>query len=200
MRNDFLTSLCFDGKNKSKKMVAQRVCPMKKRYLCRKEASNMDFRIGHGYDVHALQEGLRLVLGGVEIPYEKGFVAHSDGDVAIHAICDALLGAAALGDIGLHFPDTSSAYKGIDSKELLRRVVALLGEQGYTIGNVDCTIRMQRPKLRPYIDAMRRALADAMGVGDDRVSVKATTTEHLGFEGREEGVSVSAVALIYRRQ
>ena len=173
---------------------------MKKRYLCRKEASNMDFRIGHGYDVHALQEGLRLVLGGVEIPYEKGFVAHSDGDVAIHAICDALLGAAALGDIGLHFPDTSSAYKGIDSKELLRRVVALLGEQGYTIGNVDCTIRMQRPKLRPYIDAMRRALADAMGVGDDRVSVKATTTEHLGFEGREEGVSVSAVALIYRRQ
>ena len=173
---------------------------MKKRYLCRKEASNMDFRIGHGYDVHALQEGLRLVLGGVEIPYEKGFVAHSDGDVAIHAICDALLGAAALGDIGLHFPDTSSAYKGIDSKELLRRVVALLGEQGYTIGNVDCTIRMQRPKLRPYIEAMRRALADAMGVGDDRVSVKATTTEHLGFEGREEGVSVSAVALIYRRQ
>ena len=173
---------------------------MKKHYLCRKEASNMDFRIGHGYDVHALQEGLRLVLGGVEIPYEKGFVAHSDGDVAIHAICDALLGAAALGDIGLHFPDTSSAYKGIDSKELLRRVVALLGEQGYTIGNVDCTIRMQRPKLRPYIDAMRRALADAMGVGDDRVSVKATTTEHLGFEGREEGVSVSAVALIYRRQ
>ena len=173
---------------------------MKKRYLCRKEASNMDFRIGHGYDVHALQEGLRLVLGGVEIPYEKGFVAHSDGDVAIHAICDALLGAAALGDIGLHFPDTSSAYKGIDSKELLRRVVALLGEQGYTIGNVDCTIRMQRPKLRPYIDAMRRALADAMGVGDDRVSVKATTTEHLGFEGREEGVSVSAVALIYRCQ
>ncbi|MBQ3082896.1 MAG: 2-C-methyl-D-erythritol 2,4-cyclodiphosphate synthase [Alistipes sp.] len=160
----------------------------------------MDFRIGHGYDVHALQEGLRLVLGGVEIPYEKGFVAHSDGDVAIHAICDALLGAAALGDIGLHFPDTSSAYKGIDSKELLRRVVALLGEQGYTIGNVDCTIRMQRPKLRPYIDAMRRALADAMGVGDDRVSVKATTTEHLGFEGREEGVSVSAVALIYRHQ
>jgi len=187
-------------KNKSKKVVERSACTMKKRYLCRKEASNMDFRIGHGYDVHALQEGLRLVLGGVEIPYEKGFVAHSDGDVAIHAICDALLGAAALGDIGLHFPDTSSAYKGIDSKELLRRVVALLGEQGYTIGNVDCTIRMQRPKLRPHIDAMRRALADAMGVGDDRVSVKATTTEHLGFEGREEGVSVSAVALIYRRQ
>lgn len=157
----------------------------------------MNFRIGHGYDVHVLKEGLRLVLGGVEIPYTKGFVAHSDGDVAIHAICDALLGAAALGDIGLHFPDTDAAYGGIDSKILLRRVVALLQEKGYQIGNVDCTIRMQRPKLRPYIDTMRHTLADAMGVDDDRVSVKATTTEHLGFEGREEGVSVSAVALIY---
>lgn len=157
----------------------------------------MNFRIGHGYDVHVLKEGLRLVLGGVEIPYTKGFVAHSDGDVAIHAICDALLGAAALGDIGLHFPDTDAAYGGIDSKILLRRVVTLLQEKGYQIGNVDCTIRMQRPKLRPYIDTMRHTLADAMGVDDDRVSVKATTTEHLGFEGREEGVSVSAVALIY---
>ena len=158
----------------------------------------MNFRIGHGYDVHVLKEGLRLVLGGVEIPYTKGFVAHSDGDVAIHAICDALLGAAALGDIGLHFPDTDAAYGGIDSKILLRRVVALVQEKGYQIGNVDCTIRMQRPKLRPYIDTMRHTLADAMGVDDDRVSVKATTTEHLGFEGREEGVSVSAVALIYK--
>ena len=158
----------------------------------------MNFRIGHGYDVHALQEGLPLVLGGVAIPHSKGFVAHSDGDVAIHAICDALLGAAALGDIGLHFPDTSADYKGIDSKILLKKVVALLDEQGYAIGNIDCTIRMQRPKLRPHIDAMRRALADAMGVDDDQVSVKATTTEHLGFEGREEGVSVSAVALIYK--
>lgn len=159
---------------------------------------DMDFRIGHGYDVHALAEGLRLVLGGVEIPYDKGFVAHSDGDVAIHALCDALLGAAALGDIGQHFPDTSDDYAGIDSKILLRRVAAMLREKGYEIGNVDCTIRMQRPKLRPYIDAMRHALADAMGVDDDRVSVKATTTEHLGFEGREEGVSVSAVASIFR--
>ncbi|MBQ6881215.1 MAG: 2-C-methyl-D-erythritol 2,4-cyclodiphosphate synthase [Alistipes sp.] len=158
----------------------------------------MNFRIGHGYDVHRLQEGLQLVLGGVAIPYEKGFVAHSDGDVAIHAICDALLGAAAMGDIGLHFPDTADEFAGIDSKVLLRRVVALLTEQGYRIGNVDCTIRMQRPKLRPYIDTMRHTLADAMGVDDDQVSVKATTTEHLGFEGREEGVSVSAVALIYR--
>lgn len=159
-----------------------------------------DFRIGHGYDVHALADGLPLVLGGIEIPHTKGFVAHSDGDVAIHAVCDALLGAAALGDIGMHFPDTSDDFKGIDSKILLRRVAALLREKGYEIGNVDCTIRMQRPKLRPHIDAMRTAMAGAMGVGDDRVSVKATTTEHLGFEGREEGGSVSAVALIYKMQ
>ena len=158
----------------------------------------MDFRIGHGYDVHALREGLQLVLGGIEIPYEKGCVAHSDGDVAIHAVCDALLGAAALGDIGLHFPDTSDDFKGIDSKILLQRVVALLRERGYEVGNIDCTIRMQRPKLRPHIDAMRAAMAEAMGVAVDRVSVKATTTERLGFEGREEGVSVSAVALIFR--
>lgn len=157
-----------------------------------------DFRIGHGYDVHALADGLRLVLGGVEIPHSKGCVAHSDGDVAIHALCDALLGAAALGDIGLHFPDTSDEFSGIDSRILLRRTVALLREKGYRIGNVDCTIRMQRPKLRPYIDRMREALAAEMEIGADRVSVKATTTERLGFEGREEGVSVSAVALIYR--
>lgn len=158
----------------------------------------MDFRIGHGYDVHALREGLPLIVGGVAIPHTKGCVAHSDGDVVIHALCDALLGAAAAGDIGQHFPDTSDDYKGIDSKILLRRVAALLREKGYEIGNVDCTVRMQRPKLRPHIDAMRHAMADAMGVGDDRVSVKATTTEHLGFEGREEGVSASAVALIFR--
>lgn len=158
----------------------------------------MDFRIGYGYDVHALADGLRLVLGGVEIAHSKGCVAHSDGDVAIHALCDALLGAAALGDIGLHFPDTSADFKGIDSKILLRKVAALLREKGYEIGNADCTIQMQRPRLRPHIDAMRAAIADAMGVDGDRVSVKATTTEHLGFEGREEGVSASAVALIFR--
>lgn len=157
-----------------------------------------DFRIGHGYDVHALAEGRRLVLGGVEIPHQKGCIAHSDGDVAIHALCDALLGAAALGDIGLHFPDTADEFDGIDSRILLRRVTALLREKGYGIGNVDCTIRMQRPKLRPHIDAMRHALAKAMEIDIDRVSVKATTTERLGFEGREEGVSVSAVALIFR--
>lgn len=157
-----------------------------------------DFRIGHGYDVHALADGLRLVLGGIEIPHSKGCIAHSDGDVAIHALCDALLGAAALGDIGLHFPDTSDEFSGIDSRILLRRTVALIREKGFRIGNVDCTIRMQRPKLRPYIDRMREALAAEMEIGVDRVSVKATTTERLGFEGREEGVSVSAVALIYR--
>lgn len=157
-----------------------------------------DFRIGHGYDVHALGEGLPLVLGGVRIAHTKGCIAHSDGDVVIHALCDALLGAAALGDIGLHFPDTSDDYAGIDSKILLRRVAAMLRERGYEIGNVDCTISMQRPKLRPHIDAMRPAMAEAMGVDVDRVSVKATTTEHLGFEGREEGVSTSAVALIYK--
>lgn len=157
-----------------------------------------DFRIGHGYDVHALADGLRLVLGGVEIPHSKGCVAHSDGDVAIHALCDALLGAAALGDIGLHFPDTSDEFHGIDSRRLLRRVAEMVREKGYQIGNVDCTIRMQRPKLRPYIDRMRETLAADMGIDPDRVSVKATTTERLGFEGREEGVSVSAVALIFR--
>ena len=158
----------------------------------------MEFRIGHGYDVHVLADGLKLVLGGVEIEHEKGCVAHSDGDVAIHALCDALLGAAALGDIGLHFPDTSDDFKGIDSRILLQRTVALVRGKGYEIGNVDCTIRMQRPKLRPHIDRMREALAAAMGIDTDRVSVKATTTERLGFEGREEGVSVSAVALIFR--
>lgn len=158
-----------------------------------------NFRIGHGYDVHVLADGLPLVIGGVTVPHSKGCVAHSDGDVVIHALCDALLGAAALGDIGMHFPDTSNDYKGIDSKLLLKRVVALLDTNGYQIGNVDCTIQMQRPKLRPHIDAMRSALAQAMGVDDDRVSVKATTTEHLGFEGREEGVSASAVALIYKK-
>lgn len=157
-----------------------------------------DIRVGHGYDVHALAEGLRLVLGGVEIEHTKGCVAHSDGDVAIHAICDALLGALAAGDIGKLFPDTSEEFRGIDSKILLRRVTDLVEERGYKISNVDCTIAMQLPKLRPHIDAMREALASTMGLECDRVSVKATTTEHLGFEGREEGVSAHAVVLIYR--
>ncbi len=156
----------------------------------------MIFRIGHGYDVHALGEGLRLVLGGVEIAHTKGCIAHSDGDVLVHAICDALLGAAALGDIGKHFPDTSAEFKGIDSLVLLRRVVGLLKEEGYTIGNIDSTIAMQRPKLRPHIDLMRQRIAEAAGVDIAQISVKATTTEHLGFEGEEKGVSATAVCLI----
>lgn len=160
----------------------------------------MNFRIGHGYDVHALGDGLRLVLGGVEISHTKGCIAHSDGDVLVHAICDALLGAAALGDIGKHFPDTSAEFKGIDSLVLLRRVVALLGEEGYAIGNIDATIAMQRPKLRPHIDLMRERIAEAAGLDVGQVSVKATTTEHLGFEGEERGVSATAVCLIFRRE
>lgn len=157
-----------------------------------------DIRIGHGYDVHALADGLRLVIGGVELEHTKGCVAHSDGDVAIHAICDAMLGALALGDIGKLFPDSSAEFKGIDSKILLRRVCDLIEQKGYKVGNVDCTIAMQRPKLRPHIDTMRSTLASVIGIEVDRVSVKATTTEHLGFEGREEGVSVHSVVLLYK--
>lgn len=158
----------------------------------------MNFRIGHGYDVHALGDGLRLVLGGVEIPHTKGCIAHSDGDVLIHALCDALLGAAALGDIGKHFPDSTAEFKGIDSMLLLGRVVVLLAEHGYKVGNVDVTVAMQRPKLRPYIDIMRERIAERIGIDVQSVSVKATTTEHLGFEGEEKGVSATAVALIYK--
>jgi 2-C-methyl-D-erythritol 2,4-cyclodiphosphate synthase len=158
----------------------------------------MMFRIGHGYDVHALGEGLSLVLGGVEIPHTKGCIAHSDGDVLIHAICDAILGAAALGDIGKHFPDTSAEFKGIDSRVLLRRVVALVEQKGYKISNIDSTIAMQRPKLRPHIDSMREQIALCVGLSVDCVSVKATTTEHIGFEGEELGVSATAVVLIYK--
>ena len=158
----------------------------------------MDLRIGHGYDVHDLAEGLPLVIGGVELSHTKGCVAHSDGDVAIHAICDALLGALALGDIGKLFPDTSDEFKGIDSKILLRRVCDVIESEGYSISNVDCTIAMQRPKLRPHIDTMRSVLASVMGLDVSRVSVKATTTERLGFEGREEGVSTHAVVLLIK--
>ncbi len=158
----------------------------------------MNFRIGYGYDVHALAEGLTLTLGGVDVAHTKGCVAHSDGDVVLHAICDALLGAAAMGDIGLHFPDTSSDFKGVDSKILLARTVEIIAQKGYKVANVDCTISMQSPKLRPYIDSMRECIATVMGLDVDAVSVKATTTERLGFEGREEGVSTAAVALIYK--
>lgn len=158
----------------------------------------MDIRVGIGYDVHALAEGLRLVLCGVEVEHTKGCVAHSDGDVAIHAICDAMLGALALGDIGKLFPDNDQQYKGIDSRKLLKQVVDLIRSKGYEVSNVDCTIAMQRPKLRPHIDLMRERLAEVIGIAVDRVSVKATTTERLGFEGREEGVSATAVTLLIK--
>ncbi len=158
----------------------------------------MDIRIGNGYDVHALAEGLPMWLGGVRIPSEYGFVAHSDGDVAIHALCDALLGALALGDIGHLFPDTSPEWKGIDSKILLGKVVALIASQGWRVGNADITIALQRPKLAPHILTMRSVLAEVMGIPVDAVSVKATTTERLGFVGRGEGCEVWASALLVR--
>ena len=158
----------------------------------------METRIGQGYDVHALSPGLPMFLGGVRIPSEAGFVAHSDGDVAIHALCDAILGAAAMGDIGLHFPDSSDRWKGADSKELLRRVVEMVSAKGYRIGNADITIALQAPKLRPYIDSMREVLAPILGVGVDAVSVKATTTERLGFVGRGEGCECWAVVTLYK--
>lgn len=158
----------------------------------------MDIRVGYGYDVHALGEGLRLVLCGVEVEHYKGCIAHSDGDVAIHAICDAMLGALALGDIGKLFPDSDAKYKGIDSTMLLKEVVDMVKGRGFDINNIDCTIAMQRPKLRPYIDRMRERLSEVVGIDVDRVSVKATTTEHLGFEGREEGVSTTAVVLLVK--
>ena len=153
-------------------------------------------RIGHGYDVHRLTEGRELILGGVNIPYEKGLLGHSDADVLAHAVMDALLGAAALGDIGKLFPDTDPAYEGADSMVLLKRVAEVLEEDGYAVGNVDATVVAQRPKLSAYIPAMRENLARAMGTGADRVSVKATTEERLGFTGSGEGIAAHAVALI----
>ena len=156
----------------------------------------MDIRIGNGYDVHALAEGLPLWLGGVQVDSPVGCIAHSDGDVAIHALCDALLGALALGDIGKHFPDTSDEFAGIDSKILLERVMGLISSEGWAVGNVDITIAMQKPKLAPYIVPMRECLASIMGIPASAVSVKATTTEKLGFVGRCEGCEVYAVALL----
>ena len=153
-------------------------------------------RIGTGYDVHKLAEGRKLIIGGVEIPYEKGLLGHSDADVLIHAIMDALLGAAALGDIGLHFPDSDKEYEGISSVELLKKVRRLLLEKGYAISNVDSTIIAQAPKLRPYIDDMRKNIANALLLPIDDVSVKATTEEGLGFTGQGEGIAAQAVCLI----
>jgi 2-C-methyl-D-erythritol 2,4-cyclodiphosphate synthase len=156
----------------------------------------MNLRIGHGYDVHAFAVGRRLMLGGVEVPHTRGLLGHSDADVLLHALCDALLGAAALGDIGRHFPDSDARYKGIDSRELLRHVVVLLSDAGWRVGNVDATIIAQAPKLAPYIPAMRANIAADLGVDLDAVNVKATTTERLGFAGREEGIAAEAVCLL----
>ena len=153
-------------------------------------------RIGHGYDVHKLVEGRKLILGGVEIPYEKGLLGHSDADVLTHALMDAMLGAAALGDIGKLFPDNDDHFLGADSIELLREVMRVIREHGYTVSNVDCTVIAQRPKLAPYIQQMREILAQAMGTELDRVSVKATTEEKLGFTGEGLGIAAHAVALI----
>ncbi len=153
-------------------------------------------RVGLGFDVHRLVEGRPLWLGGVNIPWERGLLGHSDADVAIHALCDALLGAAALRDIGYHFPDTDPRYKGIDSRLLLRHVMKLLDEQGYRLGNCDITICAEQPKLNPHIPAMQQELANCMNCSSDQVSIKATTTEKLGYTGRGEGIAAHAVALI----
>lgn len=153
-------------------------------------------RIGQGYDVHKLVEGRDCIICGVKIPYEKGLLGHSDADVALHALSDALLGAASLGDIGKHFPDTDERYKGADSRMLLREVVKKISDKGYAVENADVTIVAQRPKMSPYIEQMRKNIADDLGVSVDDVNVKATTTEKLGFEGRGEGISATAVVLL----
>ena len=157
-----------------------------------------DIRVGHGFDVHAFAEHRKLILGGVDIPHDLGLAGHSDADVLLHAICDALLGAAGLGDIGRHFPDTDKAYAGIDSRILLRRVAEQLKERAWQVGNVDATIIAQAPKMAPHIARMAAHIADDLGVSLDRVNVKATTTEKLGFTGRGEGIAAEAVCLIER--
>jgi 2-C-methyl-D-erythritol 2,4-cyclodiphosphate synthase len=156
----------------------------------------MNFRVGQGYDVHRLAEGETLWLGGILIPHYKGTVAHSDGDVVIHAICDALLGAAKLRDIGTHFPDNSAEFKNIDSKILLKKSLELIKSKGYEIVNIDCTISAQQPKLKPFIPEMELVMAKVLEIDSDKISVKATTTEKLGFEGSEDGISVNAVVLL----
>lgn len=153
-------------------------------------------RIGFGYDVHKLVKDRPLILGGIEVPFEKGLLGHSDADVLLHAICDALLGAAALGDIGKHFPDTEDKWKGADSKKLLREVAILIAREGFRIANVDSTVAIQQPKLRPYVDQMRQCIASILGLYVDEVSVKATTTEEMGFVGTGEGVAAYAVCLL----
>jgi len=160
----------------------------------------MKFRTGIGYDVHAMRAGEPFILGGIEIEHHQGTFGHSDADVLIHAICDAILGAANLGDIGQHFPDKDPAYKGIDSKILLKDVITLLRAKNYEIGNIDSTICLQQPKLKLHIPEMRKVLANVMNIEEDQLSIKATTTEKLGFVGREEGVSVYATVLIYQKE
>ena len=160
---------------------------------------DMNLRIGQGYDVHRLAEGLPFYLGGVKIEHTKGCIAHSDGDTLIHALCDALLGALALGDIGKHFPDTSAEFKGIDSKILLDRTYSLIKEQGYELVNADCTILLQKPKIAPYIVPMREKLASVLKINKNIISVKATTTEGVGFVGREEAVAVYATVLVEKK-
>ncbi len=159
----------------------------------------MGLRIGYGFDVHRLAEDETLWLGGILIPFEKGTVAHSDGDVLIHAICDALLGALKLGDIGSNFPDSSAEFKNIDSKILLSRTCLLISEQGYSVVNIDATVCAQQPRLRPYIAAMETTLARVMDISGQQLSIKATTTERLGFEGRGEGISAHAVVLLQKK-
>jgi 2-C-methyl-D-erythritol 2,4-cyclodiphosphate synthase len=156
----------------------------------------MNWRIGFGYDVHQLAKGEKLIVGGVEIVHNKGSVGHSDADVLIHAICDALLGAANLGDIGSHFPDNDDQFKNIDSSILLKKVAELLRKNNYNIGNIDSTIALQKPKIKPYIQQMRKKLSNTLAIDENDISIKATTTEKLGFIGREEGISAYAVALI----
>ena len=158
----------------------------------------MSLRVGFGFDVHRLDEGQPFFLGGINIPHSKGAVGHSDADVLIHTICDAILGAADLRDIGFHFPDTDGKYKGIDSKILLKDVMALVRKEGYELSNIDATIALQVPKVNPYVPEMKSVLAQAMGVAPGQISIKATTTEKLSFVGREEGISAYAVALIQR--
>lgn len=153
-------------------------------------------RVGMGYDVHRLEEGRKLILGGVEIPHTVGLLGHSDADVLVHAIMDALLGAAALGDIGKHFPDTDEAYRGISSMKLLERVRDLLEENGYVIDNIDATIIAQKPKLRPFIEQMEQNVADTLGIAKQQINIKATTEEGLGFSGREEGIAAQAICLL----
>ena len=159
----------------------------------------INIRVGQGVDVHQLREGYRLVLGGVEIPHSKGAVGHSDADVIIHAVCDALLGAANLRDIGYHFPDTSAEFKNIDSRKLLSKVTELIQEKQWLVGNVDVTLILESPKIKPYIESMQEQLAPLMNIGVEEVSIKATTNEKMGFVGREEGVVAYATALIYRK-